>query len=102
MQTLAASMHSSISRCASLRTAGTTRTILPRMSNSSCVSTVSKSIAPRFSRAASSALNTAYSCLRCGSSGCASAGAASGSDSQDHTWLYVSRARECITAGKNR
>ena len=42
--------------------------ILPCSSNSSASSTVSKSIAPRFSRAAASALYSAYRFVRCGSS----------------------------------
>ena len=53
--TLAASMHSSMMRCASLRASGTIFSILPRSSNTMRVSSVSKSIAPRRLRCAASA-----------------------------------------------
>jgi hypothetical protein len=52
--TLAASMHSSMRRWASLRTSGTICAILPLSSKIMRVSVVSKSIAPRFARAFSS------------------------------------------------
>ena len=54
-QTLAASIDSSISRCASLRVRGTIFSIRPFSSQTICVSVVSKSIAPRLTRAFSSA-----------------------------------------------
>jgi hypothetical protein len=46
-QTLAASMASSIRRCASLRTRGTIFSMRPFSSQTICVSVVSKSTAPR-------------------------------------------------------
>ena len=54
-QTLAASIDSSISRCASLRVRGTIFSMRPFSSQTICVSVVSKSIAPRLTRALSSA-----------------------------------------------
>jgi hypothetical protein len=53
--TLAASIASSISRCASLRVRGSMRSMRPASSQTICVSTVSKSTAPRACRAASNA-----------------------------------------------
>ena len=93
-------MHSSISLCASLRGAGTIAVILPWSSNSIASSGVSKSMAPRLPRAPASAWYSAYRLARCGSSafGCAPF-ADAGSDSHAHTCVYVSRARECMTAG---
>jgi hypothetical protein len=54
-QTLAASMDSSMSRWASLRVRGTIFSMRPFSSHTICVSTVSKSTAPRALRALSSA-----------------------------------------------
>ena len=53
-------MHSSIRRCASFLCTRTMRSILPLASKIICVSTDSKSIAPRFCRAPKSALKTRY------------------------------------------
>jgi hypothetical protein len=47
-QTLAASIASSISRCASVRTRGTIFSMRPFSSQTICVSVVSKSTAPRW------------------------------------------------------
>jgi hypothetical protein len=55
-QTLAASMASSIRRCASLRVRGTIFSMRPFSSQMICVSVVSKSTAPRTPRCLSSAL----------------------------------------------
>ncbi|MOA39781.1 hypothetical protein D3C78_1615880 [compost metagenome] len=57
--TLAASMHSSISLCASLRWVGRISEILRSAPKTMRVSWVSKSIAPRLWRAASSTLYSA-------------------------------------------
>ena len=54
-QTLAASMASSISLCASLRVRGTIFSMRPFSSQTICVSVVSKSTAPRLARCFSSA-----------------------------------------------
>ena len=54
-QTLAASIASSISLCASLRVRGTIFSMRPFSSQTICVSVVSKSIAPRCARSFSSA-----------------------------------------------
>jgi hypothetical protein len=86
VHTLAASMHSSISLCASLRGAGTMRSMRPLSSNTSASSTVSKSIAPRFSRALASTLYSAYRLSSRGSSARAACDVAvAGSDSHCQT-----------------
>ncbi len=54
-QTLAASIDSSISLCASVRVRGTIFSIRPFSSHTICVSVVSKSTAPRRVRSFSSA-----------------------------------------------
>ena len=100
MQTFAASMHSSISLCASLRTRGRIFSIRPFGSHTMYVSVVSRSIAPRASRACASASYSAYRFCRCGiRSPTRCAAREPGTDSASHTSVYVRRAWECITAG---
>ena len=65
-QTLAVNMHSSIKRWASLRVRGSMRKILPSSFEIIWVSVVSKSSAPRFSRADNKILNKPYKLLSSG------------------------------------
>ncbi|MNV68521.1 hypothetical protein D3C71_1613810 [compost metagenome] len=65
-QVLAASMHSSISLWASLRTDGTICSMRPSSLQTILVSTVSKSMAPRFLRPCTSNWNSSYKCWTCG------------------------------------
>ncbi len=64
--TLAASIASSISRCASVRVRGTIFSMRPLSSQMICVSVVSKSTAPRISRALSNARYASCRLIRSG------------------------------------
>ncbi|CFW39147.1 Uncharacterised protein [Bordetella pertussis] len=96
---LAASMHSSISLWASLRTMGTICSIRPSSLQTMRVSTVSKSMAPRLRRCCDSSWYSSCRWRTCGMMAPSAAAAGPpGCCSASQILVYVVRACECITA----